>query len=201
MMQFKSNVVAAAASLVVMMFGATAHAEGVLIPETFTTTGADGKVTTRVYGLRDASNCIIWAAPGSYTRTLMRFETFRLVPPPSWYEPLAATWANSQRIGGFNDWRLPTREEWRQFYKSIALSANSAALETPLVNPIYRDAYWTSDTFSTMVWAFRPAPKDNAWPATGIEQAYTRAGARTYVWPVRDAGGCPGVYVNPFATN
>ncbi|MGB4600645.1 MAG: DUF1566 domain-containing protein [Trichlorobacter sp.] len=92
----------------------------------------------------------------------------------------AMEWVKSLRVGGYTDWRLPTREELEAF-------ANQGG-ERPagyFNNSGFRDVqaghYWSSSIYAS-----------SAYDAWGVYMGYGyvgsyEKGSHYYVWPVRDA--------------
>jgi hypothetical protein len=92
----------------------------------------------------------------------------------------AMSWAKNLNYGGYNDWRLPTKEELESFSKrggdkpSQWFNANG-------FNAVQADGYWSSSTY-----AFRTL---NAW-VVGMVDGYVfyygkDGSGGLYVWPVR----------------
>ena len=75
----------------------------------------------------------------SYIKAIQKSFTEKMI----WYE--AKDYARELRLGGFDDWRVPTKEELYEIYKIRNISGIT----------ISEDAFWSSSTSRS--------DKDNAW--------------------------------------
>jgi hypothetical protein len=94
----------------------------------------------------------------------------------NWYD--AMTWVKTLRVGGYTDWRLPTREELEAFVKRAGkrpadyFNANG-------FNNVQLRYYWSSSTYT--------GNTSNAWYVYMFDGnvLYFNKGNFFYVWPVR----------------
>lgn len=89
---------------------------------------------------------------------------------------LAAT-GDTEQLGGYNNWRLPTYGEWKTI---LDCDAHSNCLD-PIFGPSESDYYWSSTTGSL-------PPRNDVWVANFIDGRDGTLGKRvdSYVRAVRD---------------
>ena len=91
----------------------------------------------------------------------------------------AMSWAKNLNYGGYNDWRLPTKEEFEAFSKRGG-NKPSEWYNANGFNAVQSSYYWSATTYAN--------DADFAWivsVGSGVVGSYDKAYNSFYVWPVR----------------